>query len=394
MPTASAPASSLLHFKGHQGLRQRLVLATLSGKSIRVSNIRSDGDQEATGLTDYEASFLRLLEKVTNGSVIEINYTGTMLTYHPGNIVGGVVNHECPTSRAIGYFVEPLVVMAPFAKSPLNLTISGVTNDNADLSVDLIRTVLLPQLVRFGVSDSAIELKVLKRGARPLGGGQINLKIPNVRALKSVQFVDGGLVNRIRGIAYCTRISPLMANRMQEAARSVLTRFIPDVYIYTDVYKGAESGLSPGYALSLVAETNTQAILSTECAYRPRKHEDPAAGAGSASVGVEDSLVNDYNFPTPEDLGVRAARQLMTEIKKGGTVDTISQWLNLVFIALGPENVGKVRIGALAPFTVGYLRDIEAFLGVRFKISPDRESGTVLLSSMGIGYVNVNKAVS
>jgi hypothetical protein len=27
-------------------------------------------------LTDYEASFLRLLEKMTNGSTVEISYTG------------------------------------------------------------------------------------------------------------------------------------------------------------------------------------------------------------------------------------------------------------------------------------------------------------------------------
>lgn len=42
--------------------------------------------------------------------------------------------------------------------------------------------------------------------------------------------------------------------KVVEAARGVLNRYIPDIYIYTDVYKGKESGLSPGYALTLVAE--------------------------------------------------------------------------------------------------------------------------------------------
>jgi RNA 3'-terminal phosphate cyclase-like protein len=41
---------------------------------------------------------------------------------------------------------------------------------------------------------------------------------------------------------YSTRVSPQFANRMVEAARSVLNRYIPDIYLYTDVYKGEESG--------------------------------------------------------------------------------------------------------------------------------------------------------
>lgn len=46
----------------------------------------------------------------------------------------------------------------------------------------------------------------------------------------------------ILGRRYSTRVSPQFANRMVEAARSVLNRYIPDIYLYTDVYKGEESG--------------------------------------------------------------------------------------------------------------------------------------------------------
>ena len=125
-----------------------------------------------------------------------------------------------------------------------------------------------------------------------------------------------------------------MANRVVESARSILTNYIPDVYLYTDVYKGVESGSCPGYALSLVAETTTGALISSECVYQPRRkglaeEDSTTTSATSASIptsaasgyeapeGVASMLVNDYTFPTPEDLGVRAARQLLVEIKKG-----------------------------------------------------------------------------
>lgn len=104
---------------------------------------------------DYEVSLLRLLERVTNGTIIEISLTGmscqvqvhsffvantssgTAILLKPGIISGGSVMHECPLSRSIGYFLEPVIMIAPFAKKPLHLTLRGITTDENDLSVRL-----------------------------------------------------------------------------------------------------------------------------------------------------------------------------------------------------------------------------------------------------------------
>jgi len=68
-------------------------------------------------------------------------------------------------------------MIAPFSKKPLDLTLKGVTTDDNDLSVsttrcdletdcilirekaDMIRTVTLPHLELFGISDG-LELRV------------------------------------------------------------------------------------------------------------------------------------------------------------------------------------------------------------------------------------------
>lgn len=57
--------------------------------------------------------------------------------YKPGVIVGGKVYHDCGNSRAVGYFLEPLIALGPFSKSPMNVTLNGITNDNVDISVSL-----------------------------------------------------------------------------------------------------------------------------------------------------------------------------------------------------------------------------------------------------------------
>lgn len=84
--------------------------------------------------------------------------------------------------------------------------------------------------------------QITKRGAPPLGGGEVVFTCNSIRQLKPIQLTDEGRIRKIRGIAYCTRVSPQTANRLVESARSLLNQYIPDVYIYTDVYKGAESG--------------------------------------------------------------------------------------------------------------------------------------------------------
>jgi hypothetical protein len=69
--------------------------------------------QDAPGLRDFEASFLRLLDKITNGCQIEINDTGTKLRYKPGMIIGGSeLEHDCGKSRGIGWFLEGLLMLA------------------------------------------------------------------------------------------------------------------------------------------------------------------------------------------------------------------------------------------------------------------------------------------
>lgn len=87
---------------------------------------------------------------------------GTSLRYKPGFIAGGGlgVEHDCGTSRAIGYFLEPLVLIALWGKKPLTCTLKGITNDNIDSGVDTWRTVTFPLLRTLTGAEHGFELKV------------------------------------------------------------------------------------------------------------------------------------------------------------------------------------------------------------------------------------------
>lgn len=356
--------------------RQRLVVSLLSHRPVLIRNIRSD-DLEAPGLREHEASFLRLLDRLTNGTVVEINTTGTQLRFKPGVLLGGEVEHDCPTSKSVGWFLEGILPIAPFGKESLHLTLKGVTDGTADMdpSPDYLKASILPLLSQFGIESEdgpSPYIRVIRRDAAG-GGGTVEIYIPLVKELKPIDFTEMGKIKRVRGSAISLKLAPTSTARVAHAAKGVLHRLLPDVWIHTDVHSTKNGGCGPSPALSLLltAESTTGVSLSAECCLDPKQPR-----------GKE----------LPEDLGVRGATMLFEEIRRGGCVDTLAQSLVLLFMCLGPEDVARIRIGTLSQYTIASLRLFKEAFDVEFKVRPDNETKTVLLSCLGTGFRNMARA--
>jgi RNA 3'-terminal phosphate cyclase-like protein len=118
----------------------------------------------------------------------------------------------------------------------------------------------------------------------------------------------------------------------------------------------------------------------------------------------------------PEDIALQATRGLLAELLKGGCVDRKHQCLVLLFMVLGSEDVGRCRMGEPTPRTfvfvqvafvdifslicirIQFLRDARAFFGTSFKIVPaepgNEDSGQLLYSCYGTGYINTNRTIA
>lgn len=361
-----AKTGDVVRLEGCAQFRQRVVFSILSARVLRIDKIRSE--DERPGLRDYEANFLRLIDKLTNGTSIVINDTGTKFRMVPGLIHGGEIEHDCNAARPIGYSLEGILPLLPFAKEPCSITFTGITDAQRDFGFETLKGVTMRLLKPFGIESPALDLQLKKRGMAPEGGGKVVLHCPVVRTLRPVQLIEPGHVKRIRGVAFAARTSPQMANRMVTAARGVFNALLADVYLRTDHARGFECGRSPGYGISVIAETTTGALFSAECV---------------ASKGQR-----------PEDVGTIAAHRLLQQISQGGVIDTSHQGLLFAFLALGPEDVSRLRIGKLSTFGIGTLRLIETFFGVRMLLKPDRKDKSVLCSCLGANYTNVSKKVT
>lgn len=399
------PAPTPLKFTGSKHLIQRLVLATLTGRPLRIAQIRASS-HTAPGLAAHEVSFLRLLDSITNGSQIEFSYTGTTVLYKPGLIIGsaaghgaqgGVVRHEVPAecTRGVSYFLLPLCLLAPFAKAQVNVLFTGPgvitsSTETGDVSADTVRTAILPVFRSFGVEKN-IELRILRRSNAGRdgkgGGGEVQLVFGHqVRLPRTLHLMSAGRVKRIRGVAYSTGVAGANNARLIEAARGVLNEFVPDTYIFSDVSSApfvpapdrnnasAKRKTGLGFGLSLVAEANTGVLYSADIASPPSGGEPP------------------------EDLGKKCAYQLLESIEQGGCVSSVAAPTMLTLMAMGSEDVGRIAMGkdVLGSEPVVQLaRDLRTFgmsgWGLR---ESDDEDGSVVVSIVGKGVGNVGRKIA
>ncbi len=197
--------------------------------------------------------------------------------------------------------------------------------------------------------------------------------MPVVKKLRTINAVEVGMIKRVRGLCYTVAMAPSIANRVRTAANEVLYRFISDVWIFSDktsrselqkhVSKEFKNKIGAGYGLSLIAESTTDVLLSVHA---------PC----------------DNNL-TAEEFGESISKQLLEEISYGGTVDVTLQSLVIIFMAMGPEDVSRVRLGRMSKHTVRVLRLIKDMMGVTFKLREDKETGTIFASCLGVGLSNV-----
>jgi len=363
----------MLTYKGCNYLRQRIILSLLSGKPVKITDIRSE--QEEPGLREYEVNLLRLVDKLSNGLTLDVNETGTELYLKPGVLIGGVVTHECCKQRSIGYYLEVILALTPYLKKGIEITLRGVTNDQVDPSVDSFKYAALPLLRRFLLVDFDLELSIKKRGSQPNGGGEIFYKCNAIKNLKPVQLIEMGKIKRIRGTVFSLRVSPAISNRIVEKSKGVFLRYLPDVFLSVDHLNGQRAGKSPGFGACLVAETTTGVFLTSDVMSTP-------------TPGVR---------TIPEDVGEMAAFNLLEEIFRGGCVDSTFQSLACLYMALRSNDVSRCLFGPLSPYTVQFLKHLKDFFGIMFKLEayrdPEAEDeglkstlNKVLVTCVGAGY--------
>ncbi|MBI2102701.1 RNA 3'-terminal phosphate cyclase [Candidatus Woesearchaeota archaeon] len=329
-------------------VRVALALSTFTGKEFKVTNIRAGREQG--GLKAQHLAAIKALKKMCDAETNEVQIGSTDLWFKPGEIKGGRYEFDIGTAGSITLFLQAIILPCLFAPKKVTLTVKGGTSGKWQASVDYLQYVLLPQLKRF---VEKIEVKILKRGYYPEGGGEIILEIiPKYtkeeieEKISIMRLVEQGTLEQIKGIVNLS--SELEEQRVGERIRQTVEMGLRDYHVPTTIR------VEYARSSSIGGEVVIWALFSSA---KDEERKNPVILGGDALL---------EKGKRSEDVAKEAIAELREEIDNGAVVDQHLADQLIPFMGLLPGSMIKVR--EITPHTQTNIDIVEKFLPVRFSV--------------------------
>jgi len=342
---------------GGQVLRTAIALSALSMKPVRVYNIRAK--RPNPGLRPQHMEGVRALAMLTRAKVEGLKLGSTTLTFHPTARASGRISINIGTAGSISLVLQAILPALAFSHGKTEVEITGGTDVKWSPPIDYLKHVFLPHLSRMGYH---VEIHVLRRGHYPRGGGKVRVITEPVREIKPITAVELGEIVKVEGISHCVRLPRHVAERQASAAASFLKKAgFNNVSISVEWYRPEEDRhLGPGSGIVLWAKSSKGAIIGSDALGEPRKRA--------------------------EDVGMEAARKLVTEISKRAPIDRhIGDMLPpYMAIAAGRSEILVTELTLHAETNIAI---VEKILNVKFYVEKYQD-GRARIKVNGLGLIN------
>jgi RNA 3'-terminal phosphate cyclase (ATP) len=104
-------------------MRTALALSTLTGKDIKVTNIRANRPKPALKMQHLKS--IEILKEMCNAKTNNIKLGSTEIEFKPGKIKGGRYEVDIETAGSITLLLQSLILPALFAPSKVTLIVNG-----------------------------------------------------------------------------------------------------------------------------------------------------------------------------------------------------------------------------------------------------------------------------
>ncbi len=315
---------------GGQLLRVACAAAALTGRAVRITNIRAH--RSPPGLAPQHLTALRAVAALCGAQVEGLEVRSREIVFRPGRLRGGAYRFDVGTAGSVTLVLQAVLPAAFACDEPVHFTITGGTDVRAAPPLDYFRYVHLPLLARLG-AHAALTLR--RRGYYPRGGGEVEVTAQPVRRYRPLHLDERGQIEELAGVAHCASLPAHVAERMQQTALARLAN--PRAHVATEVL-GRTQAIGSGGAIVLWARTAHTILGASAVAER----------------GVR-----------AERLGETAACELLAEIESGASLDLHACDQLLIYLAQagGPSRFTARTLSSHARTTMWLL---EQFFPVCF----------------------------
>jgi RNA 3'-terminal phosphate cyclase (ATP) len=159
---------------GGQVLRNTVALAALTGKSLRVRNIRGKRLPKP-GLQRQHLTGIELVARMFDAELVGGEVNSSMIVFRPRARCAasdGEWTADTQTAGSICLLVQVALPCMIFAGRPSKAVLKGGTNASGAPQIDYFTHCLQPVVARMGVD---FDIGITRRGYYPKGGGVVEL---------------------------------------------------------------------------------------------------------------------------------------------------------------------------------------------------------------------------
>jgi len=236
---------------GGQILRSSLSLAAITGRPVRIENLRAN--RKKPGLAAQHLTSVRAAAMLCDAELAGAELGSQTLQFIPrkpvqaGDYFLDVAEaREGGSAGAVMLVLQTLLLPLALAKGASTVVLRGGTHVDMSPSYDYVHDVWLPMLARMGVSA---ELSLVRSGWYPMGRGEIRLRISRAGKLRPLRIEHRGSLRTITGRALVANLPDHISERMASHVRDLLQSVGMTVEIEAVVMNAA----CPGAGLYLTA---------------------------------------------------------------------------------------------------------------------------------------------
>jgi RNA 3'-phosphate cyclase len=237
--------------------------SVLCNQPIRIKNIRAN--RPKPGLRLQHLLGLQTLANLTNSTLSECKVGTKEITFVPNDEINNKIHVNISTAASIGLLLQPIqIACMGFRKSgDIEITLSGGgTFGKWAPSLHYLQKVTYPIFQKSGVS---IKVDVQKHGWYPKGGARAHCVItPPKEKPKPVELTELGNIESIFGeIIIADQLRHKRNNIVERIRKSIKRQLKRRIKTEINIKHSWVNSTSPGVGLSLWAESDTGAIISS-----------------------------------------------------------------------------------------------------------------------------------
>jgi len=231
---------------GGQILRTAVALSVITGKPVRIYNIRAN--RPNPGLRPQHLHGILALKELSNARVKGAKVSSTVLEFIPGKAEPKHIRVPIKTAGSITLVLQALLPAMAFTGGSFEIT--GGTDVPWSPPVDYLKNVTLFALEKTGIKA---ELEIRRRGHYPKGGGLVVGKVEPWEERKPLVALEWSRIESFRGISHATNLPAHVAERQAKSAEEKLRELYS---VPVEIEREVSRSLGPGSGIVVWAETD------------------------------------------------------------------------------------------------------------------------------------------